>query len=165
MLRFLSLRIEATFTIHHSQSYRKKLPLDYKLGNKHSHKNPHAIPMRVKDHYLKVLTHLLSRKKEAIGRKLDSLKGRVWSLLVNSRKQVVHFCNWRLCLWQGKTPFLWHPWPLRILTEALCRIQRSSDFIVIAEPPATGEPAEDGKTEVGLKTKKHVQSPISLNTY
>ena len=105
MLRFLSLRIEATFTIHHSQSYRKKLPLDYKLGNKHSHKNPHAIPMRVKDHYLKVLTHLLSRKKEAIGRKLDSLKGRVWSLLVNSRKQVVHFVMKGFVFDKEKLPF------------------------------------------------------------
>ena len=76
MLRILSLRIEATFTMHHSQSYRKKQPLDYKLGNKHSHKNPHAIPLIIKDHYLNVLLDVCSRAKGEIGRKLDSWKGR-----------------------------------------------------------------------------------------
>ena len=77
MLRILSLRIEASFTIHQAQSYRKKQPLDYKLGNKHSHKNPHAIPMRLKDHYLNVLLHVCSPIKGGTGRKLDSWKGRV----------------------------------------------------------------------------------------
>lgn len=57
----LTLRLSAFFASF-GQTFRKTLPLDYKKGNKHSHHNPHALPMRVKDSLLKV--YLLSSLDE-----------------------------------------------------------------------------------------------------
>lgn len=37
------------------KSFRKTLVTDFKLGNKHTHKNPHAIPLKTKDALMKVL--------------------------------------------------------------------------------------------------------------
>lgn len=50
----LTLRIQATFA-KFGQSFRKTLPLDYKKGKKNTHRNPHALPLRVKDDLLKVI--------------------------------------------------------------------------------------------------------------
>jgi hypothetical protein len=49
----LTLRIEACFA-KFGQTFRKTLPLDYKKGNKHTHRNTHALPMLVKSDLLKV---------------------------------------------------------------------------------------------------------------
>ena len=49
--------------------FRKNLPLDYKKGGKHDHKNPHAIPLKVKDRLLNVKIIEFSQKKEEIGKK------------------------------------------------------------------------------------------------
>lgn len=45
---FLAVRIQATFSTKFGQTFRKKLPTDYKFGHKHTHRNPHALPMLVK---------------------------------------------------------------------------------------------------------------------
>lgn len=50
----LVLRLEAPFTIHFAQSFRKKLPFDYKKGDKHDHRNTHSIPMEIKGRLMKV---------------------------------------------------------------------------------------------------------------
>lgn len=49
----LTLRLEASFA-KFAQTFRKQLPLDYKKGNKHTHRNMHALPLQVKDSLLKV---------------------------------------------------------------------------------------------------------------
>ncbi len=43
MINFLCLNIN--FAKSWGKKFRKTLPLDYKKGDRHSHKNPHAIPM------------------------------------------------------------------------------------------------------------------------
>ena len=48
----LTLRIEACF-VKFAQTFRKSLPIDYKKGNKHTHRNMHALPLKVKDDLLK----------------------------------------------------------------------------------------------------------------
>lgn len=69
----LTLRIQAYFASF-GQTFRKNLPLDYKKGNKHTHRNTHAIPLNVKDKLLKVIINLSSRKKVVTGKKLDNYK-------------------------------------------------------------------------------------------
>jgi hypothetical protein len=49
-----SLLTKISFAKSFGKKFRKTLPLDYKKGNKHSHKNTHAIPLEVKDKLLKV---------------------------------------------------------------------------------------------------------------
>jgi len=72
----LTLRIQAFFASF-GQTFRKGLVLDYKKGNKHTHRNTHAIPLKVKDRLLKVCVLKCSPKREAIGKELDKWKGRV----------------------------------------------------------------------------------------
>ena len=84
MLRLLSLRLEASFTIHYAQSFRKKLPLDYKKGNKHDHKNTHAIPLLVKDRLLKVNSISIQSHKGGNWKKIRELER-------NSLKPFGHF--------------------------------------------------------------------------
>lgn len=50
----LNFQLKAGFAKQIGQTFRKKLVLDYKKGNKHTHRNPHAIPLEVKDAILKV---------------------------------------------------------------------------------------------------------------
>jgi hypothetical protein len=69
----LTLRIQSYFASF-GQTFRKNLPIDYKKGNKHTHRNTHALPFRVKDSLLRVTNNLLSLKKVVIGRKLDNCK-------------------------------------------------------------------------------------------
>jgi hypothetical protein len=51
----LTLKIQAFFAKKGGQTFRKTLPLDYKKGNKHTHRNTHALPLNVKSTLLKVL--------------------------------------------------------------------------------------------------------------
>lgn len=70
----LTLRLSAFFASF-GQTFRKTLPLDYKKGNKHSHANPHALPLRVKDSLLKVFLIIIFRAKKAeIGKELGNIK-------------------------------------------------------------------------------------------
>lgn len=57
----ITTRIQACF-VSFGQTFRKTLPLDYKKGNKHSHRNTHALPLHVKQSLLKV-TRTLSQTK------------------------------------------------------------------------------------------------------
>jgi hypothetical protein len=51
----LTLKIQAFFGKKGAQTFRKTLALDFKKGNKHTHRNTHALPMNVKSTLLKVL--------------------------------------------------------------------------------------------------------------
>lgn len=51
----LTLKIQAFFGKKFAQTFRKTLALDFKKGNKHTHRNTHALPMNVKSTLLKVL--------------------------------------------------------------------------------------------------------------
>jgi hypothetical protein len=42
------------FGLKRFKNFRKKLILDYKKGKKHAHKNPHAIPLILKQKLLNV---------------------------------------------------------------------------------------------------------------
>lgn len=50
----LNLQLTAGFARQYGRTFRKKLVLDYKKGDKHTHRNTHAIPLEVKDALLKV---------------------------------------------------------------------------------------------------------------
>lgn len=58
----LTLRIQAFFA-KFAQTFRKKLPLDYKKGDRHTHRNPHALPLNVKDDLMKVLLIIIQTKR------------------------------------------------------------------------------------------------------
>jgi hypothetical protein len=47
------LTLKAEFGRKFAKTFRKTLPLDYKKGDKHIHKNTHAIPLEVKDRLMK----------------------------------------------------------------------------------------------------------------
>lgn len=49
-----SLTTTITFGVKRFKQFRKKLVLDYKKGGKHAHKNPHAIPLVLKQKLLNV---------------------------------------------------------------------------------------------------------------
>ena len=57
-----NLTLQFNFGVKRFQTFRKKLPLDYKKGDRHSHKNTHAMPLPIKDKLLKVV--LLSRLRQ-----------------------------------------------------------------------------------------------------
>lgn len=72
----LTLRISAFFASF-GQTFRKTLTLDFKKGNKHTHRNPHALPMKVKDTLLKVFYIIIhSLRKVEIGKKSENIKGK-----------------------------------------------------------------------------------------
>ena len=71
------LTTTVAFGIKRFKQFRKKLVLDYKKGGKHAHKNPHAIPLVLKQKLLKVTHSLFSLKKAGIGRQFDRWKGKV----------------------------------------------------------------------------------------
>lgn len=54
----LNLKLVAGFGRKFGRAFRKKLPLDYKKGDKHTHRNMHAIPMETKAALMKVTSCL-----------------------------------------------------------------------------------------------------------
>ena len=74
-MNMLVTRLE--FGVKRFKAFRKRLVLDYKKGNKHDHKNPHAIPLETKQKLLNVKTFLFRPRKEGTGRKSESFRGRV----------------------------------------------------------------------------------------
>lgn len=50
----LNTKLIASFSRKLGKSFRKKLPLDYKKGDRHTHRNTHALPLEVKDKLMKV---------------------------------------------------------------------------------------------------------------
>ena len=64
------------FGVKRFRQFRKKLVLDYKKGDKHAHKNPHAIPLVEKQRLLKVSLPLFSPTKEAIGELFEKCRGK-----------------------------------------------------------------------------------------
>lgn len=62
----LVLNIE--YGLKRFKSFRKKLILDYKKGDKHSHTNPHALPLEVKQSLVNVKDQSRSQKREEIGK-------------------------------------------------------------------------------------------------
>lgn len=50
----LNLKLVANFSRKFGQTFRKKLPLDYKKGDKHTHRNTHALPLKTKDALMNV---------------------------------------------------------------------------------------------------------------
>jgi hypothetical protein len=54
--------------------------MDYKKGNKHTHRNTHALPLKVKNSLLNVLNIFYSvyrQNVEVIGKELDNIKDKV----------------------------------------------------------------------------------------
>ena len=74
-MNILVTRLE--FGVKKFKAFRKRLVLDYKKGNKHDHKNPHAIPLEIKQKLLNVSHFLSSQRKEVTGRKFESCRDRV----------------------------------------------------------------------------------------
>ena len=50
------------YSVGFGKSFRKKLPLDYKKGNRHTHKNPHALSLATKDKLVHVQQPLTPEK-------------------------------------------------------------------------------------------------------
>lgn len=71
------LLTKLTFEFKRFKQFRKNLVLDYKKGGKHAHKNPHAIPLVLKQKLLNVHRSLLSLKKVGIGKQFDRWKDKV----------------------------------------------------------------------------------------
>lgn len=70
----LTLRIEAYFA-KFAQTFRKTLPLDYKKGDRHTHRNPHALPLKVKHDLMNVYCFFYSRLKEVeIGKEYVNIR-------------------------------------------------------------------------------------------
>lgn len=62
-----TLLTQIQFGLKRFKNFRKRLVLDYKWGNKHAHKNTHAIPLELKQELLKVHpSHLVQE-----GRRLE----------------------------------------------------------------------------------------------
>lgn len=72
-----SLLTKLTYGLKRFKQFRKKLVLDYKKGGKHAHKNPHAIPLVLKQKLLNVQRSLFSLKKVGIGKQFDRCKDKV----------------------------------------------------------------------------------------
>ena len=56
--------LKLNFQYKRFKSFRKTLPLDYKKGDKHTHKNTHAMPLSLKHKLLKVILILSPRQKK-----------------------------------------------------------------------------------------------------
>ena len=65
-----------TFGVKKFKQFRKSLVHDYKKGKPQDHKNPHAIPLELKQKLLKVNLETCSRPKEEIGKRSGNSKGR-----------------------------------------------------------------------------------------
>ncbi len=83
-----SLLFNIQYGLARFKSFRKRLILDYKKGDKHSHTNPHAIPLELKQSLLKVSRLLFSRRKAEIGSKLESSNAEVSHLMVDLQNMV-----------------------------------------------------------------------------
>ena len=64
------------FGVKRFKQFRKHLVLDYKHGGKHDHRNPHAIPLPIKDRLLKVRNIGLSKPRAVTGGRSENSKGR-----------------------------------------------------------------------------------------
>jgi hypothetical protein len=71
-----NLLTSVNYGVKRFKHFRKKLVLDYKKGSPHDHKNPHAIPLELKQKLLNVRQDLCSPKREAIGRRSENSKGK-----------------------------------------------------------------------------------------
>jgi hypothetical protein len=54
-MNMITSRVQMYFASF-GQTFRKKLVVDFKKGNKHTHRNTHAMPLHVKSSLLNVLT-------------------------------------------------------------------------------------------------------------
>ena len=70
-----ALLLNISFGLKRFKQFRKHVPVDFKRGDKHAHRNPHAMPLQVKQQLLKVLPIQLRSKKEEIGRPSAKWKG------------------------------------------------------------------------------------------
>ena len=96
---------EISFGVKRFKQFRKKLVLDYKKGGKHAHRNPHAIPLELKQKLLKVNPTLPRLKKEEIGKPSENSKDKA-SLLTEDSQNMVNILPFRLRLPERQTTSL-----------------------------------------------------------
>ena len=78
MQRNFNIKLIAAFSRKLGKSFRKKLPLDYKKGDRHTHRNTHALPLELKDKLMNVIVNdIHSKTKQETGKKSDNYKDRV----------------------------------------------------------------------------------------
>lgn len=92
-----TLLTQIQFGIKKFKNFRKRLVLDYKMGGKHDHTNPHAIPLKLKQKLINVHSTRISPKKAEIGKQSGSSKDRA-SLLSEGSPNMVLLPTSRLYL-------------------------------------------------------------------
>lgn len=63
-----ALVLNISFGLKRFKQFRKHVPVDFKRGDKHAHRNPHAMPLQFKQQLLKVPPTPRSRRRAATGR-------------------------------------------------------------------------------------------------
>lgn len=128
------------------KSFRKKLILDYKKGDKHSHTNPHALPLELKQSLVNVYSESLRQKRAEIGRRFDSYNAEASLPLVDSQSTVA-IVEIRVYISTRQTPNLRHSKYRWFLTQALCRISRPKTERRLALASKESQSVEDSKNE------------------